>query len=102
MIDWVVVTICVALMLMLNVLWVVAYDRLSAKTARLLEKAQQERRELIAAHDSDRNIMLAGAARERQALLDRIQAKDLTEYKTMTREPVPVTPKEPKEIIKPI
>ena len=80
MIDWGVVTICVALMLMLNVLWVVAYDRLSTKTARLLDKAHQER----------------------QTLLDRIQAKDLTEYKTLTREPVPATPKEPKEIIKQI
>ena len=78
--GWVVVTICVALMLMLNVLWAVAYDRLSTKTAQLLDKAHQER----------------------QTLLDRIQAKDLTEYKTMTREPVPVTPREPKEIIKQI
>lgn len=78
--DWVVITICVALLLAVNVLWGVTYWRLVDSFTKALE----------------------AAARERQTLLDRIQAKDLVEYKTMTREPVPVVPKEPKEIITPL
>lgn len=78
--DWVVITICVALLLAVNVLWGVTYWRLVDNFTKALE----------------------AAARERQTLLDRIQAKDLVEYKTMTREPVPVVPKEPKEIITPL
>ena len=100
--DWVVITICVALIVALNLLWVVAYARLAKTFTKALERAQMERGLLLAKADEDRNILLAGVARERQTLLDRIQAKDLTEYKTMSREPVPAISKEPKEIITPI
>lgn len=55
----------------LNVLWIVAYWHL----------VNEFTSHLSAQHDLHR--------KERQDLLDRLQSKDLKEYKAMTRDPAP-------------
>lgn len=102
MTDWIIITLCVALMVVLNAMWVVAYQRVVRDASRLLEKAQTERWDILSEAIEERELLLKEAARERGLLMDRIQSKDLHEYKTLTREVTPIEPKTPAEIITPI